>query len=75
MVRVEIVETLVGAALAGMNTVAEDATGAEVTSAGFTLMARLLSVAMETKDKDVHAMLRDGVQQLMMRCADPSTLN
>ena len=73
MVNAERVEQLVAAALAGMEMV-PDFNGADLTSAGFTLCARLISVAL-VLDPAAHVYLRQGVEQLMMRCADPTKLN
>ena len=73
MVNAERVERLVEAALAGMEMV-PGFDGGELTSAGFTLCARLISAAL-TLDPTAHIYLRQGAEQLLMRCADPTKVN
>lgn len=73
MVNSDKVEQLVEAALIGMEQV-PDCDGAELTSAGFTLAARLIKVAL-LLDPMCSSMLREGCEQLLLRCADPTQRN
>ena len=73
MVNADRVEQLVEAALAGMEKVPGFDSG-DLASAGFTLCARLISVTLTT-DPMAHIYLRNAVEQLLMRCADPTKLN
>jgi hypothetical protein len=73
MVNVERVEQLVAAMLNGVDTV-PDYSGADLTSAGFTLAARLIGVSLQL-DPTCHKFLQNACEQLLMRCADPTRVN
>jgi hypothetical protein len=74
MARVDVIEALVDAAFLGMKDLAEHATAGEVTSAGFTLCARLISVAMDLNPAEAPH-LRAGCHELLLRCTDMTTIN